>query len=217
VTLLEAGHYPRHRVCGEFLSGRGQALFHKLGLEDKLARAGTIRATKARFFLRNRDLGEQLLPAPASCLPRYTLDDLLSREFKELGGQLRQDTRWRQAHRNAPEGVVLASGRRLRPVEHGARWVGLKAHFRGLLLLSDLEMHLFANGYIGLSRLSDNRVNVCGLFRLPTNRQIPIKGRELLLGRTGSALHERLLAARIDETSFCAVAGLSLAPAGFGR
>ncbi|HZI32692.1 MAG TPA: NAD(P)-binding protein, partial [Candidatus Binatia bacterium] len=24
VTILEAGEYPRHRVCGEFISGRGQ-------------------------------------------------------------------------------------------------------------------------------------------------------------------------------------------------
>src|SRR5580693_8216081 len=25
-TIWEAGHYPRHRVCGEFISGHGQAV-----------------------------------------------------------------------------------------------------------------------------------------------------------------------------------------------
>ena len=27
VTVYEAGRYPRHRVCGEFISGRGQKTF----------------------------------------------------------------------------------------------------------------------------------------------------------------------------------------------
>ena len=26
VTIWEAGRYPRHRVCGEFISGNGQAV-----------------------------------------------------------------------------------------------------------------------------------------------------------------------------------------------
>ena len=31
VTVWEAGHYPRHRVCGEFISGRGQDVLARLG------------------------------------------------------------------------------------------------------------------------------------------------------------------------------------------
>ena len=55
VTLLEAGHYPRHRVCGEFLSGRGPSILKELGLEKKLAEASSREATTARFFLRDRE------------------------------------------------------------------------------------------------------------------------------------------------------------------
>ena len=32
VTVWEAGRYPRHRVCGEFISGRGSASLARLGL-----------------------------------------------------------------------------------------------------------------------------------------------------------------------------------------
>ena len=31
VTIWEAGNYPRHRVCGEFISGNGQAVLERLG------------------------------------------------------------------------------------------------------------------------------------------------------------------------------------------
>ena len=31
VTIWEAGHYPRHRVCGEFISGRGLEVLDVLG------------------------------------------------------------------------------------------------------------------------------------------------------------------------------------------
>ena len=36
-TIIEAGNYPRHRVCGEFVSGRGQATLARLGLRAMLA------------------------------------------------------------------------------------------------------------------------------------------------------------------------------------
>mgnify|MGYP001386703205 CR=1 FL=1 len=47
VAIWEAGHYPRHRVCGEFISGRGQETLTRLGLRELLDRAGAIPAQTA--------------------------------------------------------------------------------------------------------------------------------------------------------------------------
>src|SRR5438094_531139 len=47
VALFEAGHYPRHRVCGEFISGRGQAALQRLGLARLLLEQGAIAARTA--------------------------------------------------------------------------------------------------------------------------------------------------------------------------
>ena len=44
VTVWEAGHYPRHRVCGEFISGRGQGTLARLGLRERLDEVGAISA-----------------------------------------------------------------------------------------------------------------------------------------------------------------------------
>ena len=34
VTVLEAGHYPRHRVCGEFISGVSTETLDFLGIRE---------------------------------------------------------------------------------------------------------------------------------------------------------------------------------------
>ena len=212
VTVWEAGHYPRHRVCGEFISGRGQETLARLGLQKLFDEAGAVRANTVAFISSAARSPARRLTEPALCLSRFAMDDLLAREFQRRGGQLRDDSRWQT---NAPEteGVVRATGRRLKTAENGWRWVGLKAHARGVELNADLEMHVSSNCYVGVGVTSDGAVNVCGLFRRRAGEAIsaPI-GLEILRGEPGTLLRERLAKAVFDEKSFCAVAGLTLRP-----
>ncbi|HZO83786.1 MAG TPA: hypothetical protein VFC26_01150 [Verrucomicrobiae bacterium] len=154
VTIYEAGHYPRHRVCGEFVSGAGQGTLARLAITAE-------RAHTAAFFAGPERCWRFELPRPALCVSRYTLDKSLADIFCAAGGKLICDTR---VELNG-EGIVHATGRRLHPVEKGWRWFGLKAHMTGVGLEADLEMHLVPNGYIGICRLPEDRFNVCGLFR----------------------------------------------------
>jgi flavin-dependent dehydrogenase len=210
VTVWEAGGYPRHRVCGEFISGGGRNSLSRLGLLDGLKDAGACFAESAAFFSGNTIVPARPLPEPALCISRYVLDDWLAREFQRLGGELRTGARW---NGDFGAGIVRASGRRAEPVAHGWRLFGLKVHARGVELGADLEMHFGSDGYIGMCRLPDGEVNICGLFRrkptLPGSGQ---PGRDLLRGPANSALHSRLAGAHLDDASFCSVAGLSLRP-----
>lgn len=209
VTLWEAGRIPRHRVCGEFISGRGLEALDRLGLRLLMENAGAVVARTAAFFSTEGGARPRVLPAPTLCLSRHVLDELLVREFCHRGGELRLGERWRDIE--FPEGVVRATGRRAQEDEAGARWFGLKAHTRNVALVADLEMHLAPNGYVGLCRLNDGVVNVCGLFRRGRVANDGAGTRwELLRGQRGSPLHQRLDAAEFDEQSLCAVAGLSL-------
>lgn len=211
VRLWEAGRYPRHRVCGEFISGRGREVLSKLALDDALARAGATEARIARFHA-HAIAGKPLpLPEPALCLSRNALDDLLAKTYLALGGELTAGTRW-----SGPvdaEGTVMAGGRRPAPTVSGWKWFGLKAHARGVVLDADLEMHLTDGGYVGLCRVESGAVNVCGLFRRRDKEDEPARDwRTRLAGASGSKLHERLRDADWIEESFCAVAGLDLRP-----
>lgn len=211
VTVVEAGRYPRHRVCGEFISGRGQETLERLGLREILLRAGARPATTAAFFSTRSSGPVRELPAPALCLSRHVLDARLARRFRELGGELRENERQTEPHLG--EGMVRASGRRAQPAEGRWRWFGLKVHARGVVLQADLEMHLQPGGYVGLCQLKDQAVNVCGLFRRRIVAEDATRDwRQRLRGSEGSPLRQRMANAKLDESTFRAVAGLSLRP-----
>jgi len=209
VTVVEAGHYPRHRVCGEFVSGSGRFVLAKLGLEERLFSVGASEASDAAFFSRQRRGTAMPLPQPALCLSRYVMDATLAEEFKSLRGQLRDNERWQGGY---GEGVVRATGRRTQSVVNGWRWFGLKVHARKVDLAADLEMHVFRDGYVGLCRLR-GEVNVCGLFRSRTAVPDLAKRWPDWLRNSGAPeLQRRLANAVFDPQSFCSVGGLLLEP-----
>ena len=210
VTLHEAGNYPRHRVCGEFISGRGQLSLERFGLREKLISSGARFAKSAAFFLEKKSSPTKNLPEPALCISRFHLDDLLAKKFCELGGELHSNTRWA---RNFGDGIVRATGRRVQNVVEGWRLFGLKVHAKNVNLRADLEIHFVPNGYVGICRLSEDEVNICGLFRSRiTLSDLVNRWRDWLKGAEGSILESRLADAHFDENSFCSVAGISLTP-----
>src|ERR1017187_3130841 len=184
VTICETGNYPRHRVCGEFISGRGQATLARLGLREMLDRAGAVSARTTAFFSTAKSTSPRPLPSAALCLSRFTLDAALAEKFRELGGELREGDRFA---RDFTEGIVRATARRARTEAGGSRWFGLKIHARNVPLAADLEMHVSPRGYVGLCKLNGGEVNVCGLFRKRGGESVgPQNRRELLRGPTRS-------------------------------
>jgi menaquinone-9 beta-reductase len=213
VTLYEASDYPRHRVCGEFISGRGQAVLDHLGLRADFEKAGAIYAGTAMFVSGTAKSPVRKLTTPALCLSRYKMDALLAAKLRELGGELRVRSRSNLDH--CGEGIVSATGRRLEPAQNEIRWFGVKGHVASATpvgLEADLEMHLSPDGYVGVNRVNDGQVNVCGLYRARPENQRPDSRAEWLLGPPDSSLRERLKNAQFEPQSFCSVAGIQLKP-----
>ena len=213
VTVWEAGRYPRHRVCGEFISGHGLAVLERLGLRTRFDQAGAIPARTVLFVGGANRSPVRPLAAPALCLSRLAMDALLAETLQQLGGELRVNSRWPPA--DAREGLVQATGRRVQPAENAPRWFGVKAHVpRGspVNLEADLEMHVSPDGYVGLNRINAGEVNVCGLFRGRGGARRTDAKQDWLRGEAGSLLRARLGAAEFEPDSFCSVAGLQLQP-----
>lgn len=207
VTICEAGRYPRHRVCGEFFSGRGLSLLSELGLRESLDQASPIMAQTAQFFVADRALARRKLPVPAMCLSRHVLDAMLADLFQQLGGELRCETRCQPIMLG--EGVIRATGRRVRTESSHGCWYGLKAHARNVELQADLEMHLGADCYVGLCRLPGGEVNVSGLFRKNTSEQPHLRSLvERIQQGSSVGLSDRLRRAEWNESSYCSVGGL---------
>ncbi len=207
VTLHEAGDYPRHRVCGEFIAGLDAATRLALRLDPFLV--GARAHQEVAWFRGAAALRNHTLPATALALSRHTLDSRLAEAFVAAGGELRVRSRV-PANEPAP-GRVFAHGRHAAP---DSPWLGLKLHVHGLPLRADLEVHLGDHAYVGLCRVEDDRVNVCGLFRRRPDLSLDRETALLAYLRAAglAELAERVDSAETDPESRCAVAALA-----FGR
>ena len=179
VTIFEAGHYPRHRVCGEFITGLSAATITTLGLAPYFSDA--LHHREVAWFIgadaTTKPTRIQRLPSSALGLSRHALDHRLATAFTAAGGVLLANTRFPEtdtASSSVP-GRVFTTGRR----RSRSPWLGLKIHARDVTLTRDLELHLGDHAYVGLARVEDGSVNVCGLFR---RRALCAKGANLLLG-----------------------------------
>jgi flavin-dependent dehydrogenase len=200
--LYEAGDYPRHRVCGEFITGLDDVTIARLEIGAAFTGAGRHRSVT--WFWREQAVGRNALVSPARALSRYYLDTRLAELFVAAGGELLTNTRY-----NPPTlepGMVQANGRK----RIGASpWMGLKLHARNLPPADDLELHLGDGAYVGLSAVEDGWINVCGLFRRrPGLRFDHDDALPAYLRASGlHALAERLKTAIIRPGSRCGVAG----------
>lgn len=208
VVVREAGTYPRHRLCGEFVNGVSQETLTALGLSDLFE--GAEVHSEMTWWLQDRQIAEAEMRRPVPALSRWTMDQRMSRRFEELGGELRCQER---GGCEAVEGRVWAAGRKL---ERESQWLGLKAHFLDLETCSGLEMHMGENGYLGLTPVEDRRVNVCGLFQ--RRKEASGKGSERLLSYLEHCglleLAGRLREGAADENSVTGVSGISFGQQG---
>jgi flavin-dependent dehydrogenase len=204
VVVHEAGSYPRHRVCGEFISGVSERTLEELGIRELLNDAKRHR--KTRWFVGDREVCTAGLPEAALGISRHRLDLRLAEEFRQCGGELREGSRLppEEVH-----GVVWAAGRK---TDRGSDWLGLKVHVIDPNAAQELEMHMGKSGYAGVAPVEEGRVNVCGLFR----RRAELKGGGVgllirYLERNGlQRLAERIANADVDEQSLTGVSGLRL-------
>ena len=204
VILHEAGTYPRHRVCGEFISGVSAETLETLGISQPLADAS--RHHTVTWFSGNKTLRKNTLPSPALGISRHLLDDRLQALATNLGVEIH--TKSRQKPRPHEPGIIWSAGRK--PTT--GTWIGLKAHIRGIASTADLEMHSGPHGYLGTTPVEDGWNNVCGLFRIDKN--IKAKHADLLpayLRKNGNTdLATAIESAEWREDSFTAVAGFEL-------
>ena len=203
VQVHEAGAYPRHRVCGEFISGLSSAEWHELGQDDLVRECP--RHEESVWFVRDRCVVRRRLPEPAIAVSRYVLDAALADSLTKSGGMVTTGSRTS----DSGEGWVRAHGRERRD----GPWLGLKAHYLNLPLEAGLEMHLGHGGYAGLTALGGGRVNVCALLPAARGGDFPRCGDPLAqrLRQVGlDALAARLERAEQDTASLTGVSHFHL-------
>lgn len=186
VLLLEKDRFPRHKVCGEFVSGEALQLLEWL-LGEKAFR-DRPEIGQARIFSGRRPVSFPLDP-PARSIPRFDLDAALLDAARQAGVQVQEEASVREVVETAGfkvktknatfagRAVVNASGRWSQLTQHmpgknESKWIGIKAHFHEADPPPSVDLYFFEGGYCGLQPVSDNTVNVCAMVEAGVARSL---------------------------------------------
>jgi len=155
VQLVEKSRFPRHKVCGEFLSPEIAAVLERLGVWRQFLECEP--APVRRFSLHfGKSKKHCRLPEGAYGLSRYRFDQILFDEAVRLGAETASE-----AHQPLQAPVVIAHGRRA-SLPKGNRLFGFKAHFTGPVN-DAVELFFFSDCYVGVNSVEGGVTNVCGL------------------------------------------------------
>ncbi|HEV2133439.1 MAG TPA: FAD-dependent oxidoreductase [Terracidiphilus sp.] len=182
VTLIEREPTPRHKVCGEFLSGEALEDLRALGIEA--AELGAVSVENVRLAAAGR-AAEAPLPFPAASLTRKTLDTALIAEAIAAGVRVERGRSVEALSRAASgiwqatldDGTVgqaptafLATGKHdlrghARPKDP-QRWVAFKMYYRlapaqAAELARNSELMLYPGGYGGIQPVEGGIANLC--------------------------------------------------------
>ncbi len=182
VTLIERELVPRHKICGEFLSGEALEDLRALGID--VASLGAVRIESVRLAAAGRP-PEAPMPFPAASLTRKSLDTALIAEAVAAGVRVERGYNVQALDRTKSNAwqatlddgttreastVFLATGKHdlrghTRP-EDSERWVAFKMYFRlthaqAAELAHTSELMLYPGGYGGIQPVEGGAANLC--------------------------------------------------------
>lgn len=194
VLLLERDTFPRHKVCGEFLSPEAQATLHTLNLHKAVADTAPVALTHATVTTRRGLTLRTPLPGAAWGVSRFGMDAALAtaavaqgvelwpgvgvKAFAQAGTEYTIQLQPRShPYDHAPpttvraRAVIMACGRHSTtalpphpPPHQRPLFVGIKGHYANLAMPSQVELYFFPGGYAGLNPVEGGHANLCLLL-----------------------------------------------------
>ncbi len=182
VTLIEESEFPKHKVCGEYISNEILPYFNWLDLDLEGLNPNQIH----RFQLttvNDQTVTTDLLLGGFG-VSRYELDYFLYQELIKRGIQVIKDRVTAVELRNEHSFVTLQSGEELTARQiigaYGKRsaidiklrrafiqkispFLAIKGHYRGDFPNGLVAVHNFKGGYCGVSKVEDEKINICYL------------------------------------------------------
>jgi menaquinone-9 beta-reductase len=201
VVVFEKDVFPRHKVCGEFLSATGRDQLGRWGLLDELDGAGAESIVEGGFHLSDGKFRNFSLPEGATGISRFLLDTMLARRAARTGADVRYAHEVRGLDGNLSKGftittrspggdrrfsarVVISAWGRWSPLDidferefasaRTNRFFGWGQHFTGdsSHLAGRVHLYFFPGGYCGLSRVEKGIVNFAGIVSEAALRKI---------------------------------------------
>ena len=190
VMLVEKNEYPKHKVCGEFISNEVLPYLQHLDADPL-----TIGAKKINRFLLSTTRGktvEAKLPMGGFGISRYTLDHFLYQKAIENNCTVIQDAVTDISFSDELFRVTTKEGKELTAkiaigaygkrsnldvkidrefIKNKSPFIGVKTHLKGDFPDDLVALHNFKGGYCGVSQVENGNLNVCFLANYKTFQQ----------------------------------------------
>lgn len=181
VILIEKSSYPRHKVCGEYISNEILPYLQWLGADVSVLNPSNI--SKFEFTTNSGKAAVTKLPLGGFGISRYTLDDFLYQKAVSAQCTIIKENVTNvsftddvftvsTSNQTVTAKIVLGAFGKRSNVDQvldrnffhkKSPWLAVKAHYSGDLDNDLVALHNFKGGYCGVSKVENDIINICYL------------------------------------------------------
>ena len=183
VTIIEKNEFPKHKVCGEYISNEVLPYLNWLDIDISTLEPTNI--TQLEFSTIDKSINIDL-PLGGFGISRYTLDEFLYQKAMSNGCVIIKDKVENIIFENdeftveTTDNIVLKSkvvigafGKRSNIdqkmqrdfIQKKSYWLAVKAHYIGDFPDDLVGLHNFNGGYCGVSKVENDHINICYLVK----------------------------------------------------
>ncbi|MFD2915288.1 NAD(P)/FAD-dependent oxidoreductase [Psychroserpens luteus] len=180
VLVIEKNNYPKHKVCGEYISN--EVLPYLEFLDIDVFKLGAKKINKFQLSTTKGQLISADLPLGGFGISRFCLDEALANKAIENGVEMLQDTvediqfsndsfsvETKSRKTFKAKIVIGAYGKRAnldvkldrKFIKTKSPYLAVKTHVKGDFPNDLVALHNFEGGYCGVSKVEDDSINLC--------------------------------------------------------
>jgi len=210
--LIEAGNYPAHKICGEFLSPEVLPILKRWNINP------SVMLDTVTFHTNYKNSPESSLefsfklPKCAGSMSRYNFDAHLAQYAQTLGVIILTNTSVTDIYKSNTYHVMLSSGQEIiaqtiiigtgRVLEllqeldnkkSKPKYFGLKMHLQNnvINLENTVNFYSFSGAYLGISSVGNNTINLACLATIETVKKFATP--DLFMRHLAEKSHDKIL------------------------
>jgi hypothetical protein len=182
VTLIEKNSFPKHKVCGEYISNEVLPYLEWLGID--IQKLGSVPIAELEFSTSKGKTISSTLPLGGFGISRYTFDEFLFKKAIQNGCTVIKDTVESIVFEDELFTIVTVNDLVLKSkiaigafgkrsaidqqlnrlfINNKSPWLAAKAHYSGNFPDGLVGLHNFKGGYCGVSKVENDAINICYL------------------------------------------------------
>jgi len=187
ILVIEKNSYPKHKVCGEYISNEVLPYLNFLGID--VFKLGAKKIDKFQLSTRKNKLISSELSLGGFGISRFCLDHAMANTAIAHGAEILQDTvediqflddKFSVETKNngvyKTKMVIGAYGKRANLdiklkrqfIKKRSPYLAVKTHASGDFPANVVALHNFEGGYCGVSKVENEHINLCYITNLKT-------------------------------------------------